>query len=428
MSTKTRQVIGEFPIHNDKFHDKMVQAYKKLYAGTGEGSEMRDWILWPEKYYNSEEYARVKSTAAVIQYHSDAVIFVGIGGSYLTPQAVMQSEYGDYYNEIARKKGLPKVYFAGCDLSPDNLNQIIERVSEGDWSIVYISKSGGTMEPALAFHVLWEKLHEKYGKEANSRVFTVTDSKKGTLKEMTDEHGWETFVIPDGIGGRYSAFTAVGLLPLAIAGIDTDELLLGAIDAMNDCNNNPDSFAGKYAETRYYNYITRDNNVEFFATNTTYLSYFAEWIKQLFGESEGKEGKGLFPASGVLPRDLHSLGQYLQDGLRDLICETFIIREFETDIEIPASNLKDNLENRIGKKFSQAAAAAMDGAYKAHTEGGNACAIIRLNKGLEAMGYLMYSLFVVSPVVGYMMGVNPFDQPGVEAHKAAMKTSPEWDK
>lgn len=424
MSTKTRKVIGEFHIPEDKYHGKMVEAYKKLYAGTGFGSEMRDWIIWPEQYLNSDEYVRVKTTAATIQYHSDAVIFVGIGGSYLTPQAVIQSEYGDYYNEISKTK----IYFAGCDLSPDNLNQIIERVSEGDWSIVYISKSGGTTEPALAFHVLWEKLYEKYGEEANSRVFTVTDGKKGTLKEMTDEHGWETFVIPDGIGGRYSAFTAVGLLPLAIAGINTDELLLGAIDAMNDCYNNPDSFAGQYAEWRYYNYWKNNNLVEFFAANTTYLSYFTEWIKQLFGESEGKDEEGLFPASGVFPRDLHSLGQYLQDGTRDLICETFIIREFKTDIEIPASNLKDNLENRIGKKFSQAAAAAMDGAYKAHTEGGNPCSIIRLNKGLKAMGYLMYSLFVVSPVVGYMMGVNPFDQPGVEAHKAAMKTSPEWDK
>lgn len=425
----TRQyVIGEFPIPDDKFHGKMVEAYKKLYDGTGAGSEMRDWIIWPEQYFNSEEYGRVKSTAATIQYHSDAVIFVGIGGSYLTPQAVMQSEYGDYYNEIAEKKGLPKVYFAGCDLSPDNLNRIIERVSEVDWSIIYISKSGGTTEPALAFHVLWEKLYEKYGDEANSRVFTVTDGKKGTLKEMTDEHGWETFVIPDGIGGRYSAFTAVGLLPLAIAGINTDELLLGAIDAMNDCYKNPDSFAGQYAEWRYYNYTETMNYVEFFAANTTYLSYFTEWVKQLFGESEGKDGEGLFPASGVFPRDLHSLGQYLQDGLRDLICETFIISEFETDIEIPENSLKDNLENRVGKKFSQAAAAAMDGAYKAHTEGGNPCAIIRKKKGLMATGYLMYALCVVSPVVGYMIDVNPFDQPGVEAHKAAMKTSPEWDK
>jgi len=428
MSTKTRQVVGEFHIPEDRYHGDMVEAYKKLYDGTGAGSEMRDWIIWPEQYLNSDEYARVKSTAATIQYHSEAVVFVGIGGSYLTPQAVIQSEYGDYYNEIARKKGLPKVYFAGIDLSPDHFNQILESISEVDWSIVYVSKSGGTTEPALAFHVLWEKLYEKYGEEANSRVFTVTDGKKGTLKEMTDKHKWETFVIPDGIGGRYSAFTAVGLLPLAIAGINTDELLLGAVDAMNDCYNNPDSFAGKYAEWRYYNYCFNDNYVEFFAANTTYLSYFTEWIKQLFGESEGKDGSGLFPASGVFPRDLHSLGQYLQDGYRDIVCETLIIREFKTDIEITASNLKDNLENRVGKKFSQAAAAAMDGAYKAHTEGGNPCSIIRLNKGLKAMGYLMYSLFVVSPVVGYMMDVNPFNQPGVEAHKAAMKTSPEWDK
>lgn len=283
------------------------------------------------------------------------------------------------------------------------------------------------MEPSLAFRILWEELCAKYGDDANKRVYAVTDAKKGILREMADNHSWESFVIPDGIGGRYSGLTACGLLPIAIAGIDTDKLLAGAIDAMeeNSCMN---SFAGDYATWRWINAYEDCRSVEFIATNTPYLSFTCEWLKQLFAESEGKNGEGLFPASGVFPTDLHSLGQFLQEGQNGLIFETFISRDFKLDIEIPEVELEDQLENRIGKRLSQAANAAMDGAYKAHTAGGNPCGIIRMGNSLESLGYFMQSMFIACAVGSYMLGVNPFDQPGVEAHKANMKVSTAWDK
>lgn len=422
-----KHVIGKFSIPEDTFHHKMLEAYYTLYDGTGEGSQMRGWLKWPKTYILSDEYRRLKSTAENIKKSNDAVIVVGIGGSYLTPQMIIHSEYGTYYNEVAKEKGLPKIYFAGCDLSPDNMSQIIKRVSDGDWSVIYISKSGGTMEPALAFRVLWEKLYEKYGDEADKRVYAVTDAKKGILKSMANEHGWESFIIPDEIGGRYSGLTACGLLPIAVAGINTDELLTGAIDAVNDTCKYVNCFATQYAEWRYYNYADF-NSVEFYAMNTPYLSYFGEWLRQLFGESEGKDGEGIYPSKGIIPTDLHSLGQFLQDGKRDLIFETFIDRDFKNDIEIPKVSLNDELDNRSGKFFSQAAAAAVDGAYKAHMQGGNLCGIIRVGNTLEDMGYLMQSMFVACAVSAYMMNVNPFNQPGVEAHKVNMKNSPKWDK
>ena len=420
-----RLVIGEFPIPTNKYHGLMEEAYKKLYAGTGAGAEMRDWLWWPKKYLGSDEYKRLLRTASRIYKNNEAVVVIGIGGSYLTPKMIIHSEYGEFYNEFSRTK----IYFVGCDLSPNRLEDIRSMLYGIDFSIIYISKSGGTMEPALAFRVFWEDLCKRYGKEANKRVYAITDSEKGILKSLADEHGWESFVIPDGIGGRYSGLTSCGLLPLVVAGINTDELLKGAIQAMEDCEINPDNFARKYAEWRYYNYAELGNRVEFFATNSPDLSYTGEWLKQLFGESEGKDGKGIFPASGVFPTDLHSLGQFLQDGTRNLIFETFIMRDFIIDdLTIPESYLKDNLENRAGKNFAQAAAAAMDGAYKAHAKGGNPCGKILVKESIKAMGALMYYMFVACATYCYMLDVNPFNQPGVEAHKANMKVSPEWDK
>jgi len=422
-----KHVVGTFPMSDSNIHGDIVQAYHDLYAGNCQGSEMRGWLTWPEEYFASEEYQRVKVTAEKIRNDSDAVIIIGIGGSYLTPQMIIHSEYGEFYNETAVLEGWPRIYFAGCDLSSDKLNKTFEMVSDGDWSVIYISKSGGTMEPALAFRALWEKLYEQYGDEANNRVYAVTDAEKGILKGMANEQAWESFVIPDNIGGRFSGLTAVGLLPLAVAGIDTDALLKGASDAMKDCRDNSENFATQYAEWRFYNYYENACNVEFLATNTPDLSFGAEWLKQLFGESEGKDGQGIFPASGVFPTDLHSLGQFLQEGFRGLIFETFIKRKFKTDIEIPVSDLEDNLDLYAGKKFTQAASAAMQGAYNAHTAGGNPCGLIELEETLEALGAFMYYCFVTTAVTGITMEVNAFNQPGVEFHKVEMKKSPAWD-
>lgn len=423
-----KHVIGKFPRYESDIHNEILSARKALYAGECLGSEMTGWLTWPEKYLASEEYQRVKETAKAIRKTCSAVIVIGIGGSYLTPQMIIHSEYGEFYNEIAATEGLPKIYFAGCDLSPDRLATLMDMVRNEAWDIIYISKSGGTMEPALTFRVLWNELCEQYGEEASDHVTVITDESEGILKSMANEYKWESFVIPDDIGGRFSGLTAVGLLPLAVAGIDTDALLKGAIDAMNDCKDNPGNFAVQYSEWRLQNYYAIGCNVEFFATNTPYLSYCAEWLKQLFGESEGKDGNGLFPSSGVFPTDLHSLGQYLQDGVRGLILETFIKRKFKFDVEIPESKLEDKLDAYVGKKFSQAASAAMHGAYNAHSRGGNPCGMIELEETLESMGAFMYYSFVTTAITAITLEVNPFDQPGVELHKSEMKSSPEWDK
>lgn len=404
---------------------KLEEAYNKLYAKTGEGAEMTGWLTWPAEYLHSAEYGRLKETAKKIRIENDAVVIIGIGGSYLTPKAVIDSEYGEAYNEVNYG---PRIYYAGCDLSPDRLNSIIASLEGKDWSIIYISKSGGTMEPALAFRTLFDELESKYGVEANKRVYAITDAEKGILKTMANNHGWDSFVIPDNIGGRYSGLTACGLLPIAVAGIDTDALLIGASEAIIDCEDDPySSFALRYAKDRFDNYLN-GYKVELFSINSPDLSFFAEWLKQLFGESEGKDEKGIFPASVVFPRDLHSLGQFLQDGTKGLIFETFIIREFQSYIEIPDSNLEDNLDDYAGKKFAQAASAAMDGAYKAHKAGGNPCSIIRVGNTLKDLGYLMQSMFIACAIYCYMLDVNPFNQPAVELHKKNMRSSPEWNK
>ena len=419
----TSRITGTFPVTNP--NPAVTAALDTLLARNGAGREMLGWVDWPAKYFESEEYESLKETAAYIQSNSEVVIVIGIGGSYLTPQMVLQSQFGEYYN-VETGWNIPNIYFAGCDLSPDRIHRLLEYVKDVDWSIIYISKSGGTIEPALAFRTLYNQLCADYGHtRADHRVYCVTDKEKGILKNMANEHDWECFVIPDEIGGRYSGFTACGLLPLAVAGIDTDAMLRGAIEAAQK-EMSPDSFAFNYANWRYEMYQS-GYKVEFLATNTPDLSYFTEWQKQLFGESEGKDGKGLFLSSGVFPRDLHSLGQYLQEGLRDLIIETFIERNFSIQHFIPTSDLNDNLDNREGKAFSQAAAAAMDGAFNAHSEGGNPCAKIRFGSSLEDLGYLMQALFVSCAISAYALGVNPFNQPGVEKHKAIMKTSPAWD-
>lgn len=424
----TRYLVGEFPMNETAYVSELAKAFDTLNAKTGLGNEMLGWTSWPEAYFSSDEYDLLKATAKHIREVNDAVVVIGIGGSYLTPQMVIQSQYGDFFNESALTKygnDNKPIYFAGCDLSPDRLQRIIESVKGKDWSIIYISKSGGTIEPALAYRTLWDALVRQYGGAAHTRVYAVTDSEKGILKSMANQYSWTSFVIPDNIGGRYSGFTACGLLPLAVAGIDTDALLRGAIQASH-MELQPNSFAGKYARWRYAMYKA-GFKVEFLATNTPDLAYFTEWLKQLFGESEGKDYKGLFPASGVFPRDLHSLGQFLQEGEKGLILETYIERGFFDDLEIPNVPLNDKLDRFVGKQFSQAAAAAMDGAYRAHSDGGNPCGKILFGNSLEDLGYLMQSMFVACAVYCYMLGVNPFNQPGVEKHKAIMKTSPKWD-
>lgn len=428
-NNNTSRVTWSFPVTNPSAEvtAAVTASLDTLLARNGAGSEMLGWVDWPAKYFESAEYGRLKATAKHIQNTSDVVVVVGIGGSYLTPKAILEAEYGDEYNYELNERGLPEMLFAGCDLSPVRLKRILNRVAGTDWSIVYISKSGGTAEPALAFRALYSQLVNDYGEdEARTRIFCVTDAEKGVLKGMADQYDWEeTFVIPDDIGGRYSGLTACGLLPLAIAGIDTDALLRGAIEAAK-AEIDPNSFAFNYAKWRYEMY-SAGYKVEWWCLNTPDLRFFGEWYKQLFGESEGKDGKGLLPNCGVFPTDLHSLGQFLQEGTRNLEIQTFVERAFSVDLVIPDVPLTDNLESRAGKFFSQAAAAAMDGAYNAHSAGGNPCCKIRFGSSLEDLGYLMQALFVACAISAYALEVNPFDQPGVESHKRNMKISPMWD-
>lgn len=390
-------------------------AKKTLFERIGAGSEMTEWLEWPEKYLESYEYGALKIAAQEIRNRDDAVVVIGIGGSYLGAKAVIEAEKGQYHNEITRN---PRIYFAGSDLSPDELNDIRRCLELTIFSIIYISKSGGTIEPALSFRYFYNMLKEEYGEdEANERVIAIT-GQKGILHDLAEKNEWQTFDVPEGIGGRYSVFSPVGLLPIAIAGVDTDELLKGAIEAMK-----PEGVqqAVNYAVFRGQMDIYAGCKVEFLAVNSKRLQYFGEWYKQLFAESEGKNGKGIFPTSGIFPTDLHSVGQYLQDGTRNLIFETQIIREFKNNICIPEGDSDDGLNKYLGKTINDAADAAMTGAAIAHENGCMPVGKIYVDSSTKALGYLLQFMMTACPISGYMININPFDQPGVEQHKAAMK-------
>ncbi len=425
-----RKVTCEFPPHaehngNDNW-EAVNAAWEALKNKACAGAEMTDWLHWPKNYLNSDEYIELEETIDDICREYEAVVFVGIGGSYLTGKMSTDIIAGELYNSLCSE---PKFYFLGYDMDASNLEDVLYELKElDDWAIVYISKSGGTFEPAAAFNILYSNLLEKFGgiKElANRCVYAITDAEKGILKNMANENGWQTFIIPDGIGGRFSGLTPVGLMPFGIVygSGDMEELLLGAQEATDDCYSDSKAFAFQYAEWR----LRHNSPVEFLAANSARLTYLVEWMKQLFGETEGKEGKGIFPTSGVFPRDLHSLGQFLQEGLRDLIFETQIISPFaESDEgnyvlkEIPG--LKDGLDKFYGRTLVEAGEAAMHGAYVAHTKGGNPCGIIRFNAhDPRALGYFMQSMFISAAICAIVLGVNPFDQPGVELHKQVMK-------
>lgn len=386
-----------------------------LFDRTGEGAEMTDWLDWPEKFIISDEYKRLKETAKMIRGRDSAVIVIGIGGSYLGARAVIESEYGSYYNELTDG---PRIYFAGNDLSTDGMKAISDLIEYAEYSIIYISKSGGTIEPALAFRYFYNKLVEDYGqKNADERVIAIT-GKSGILHNLAEAHNWQTFAVPEGIGGRYSVLTPVGMLPIAIAGIDTDALLEGAKEAMT-----PEGidFATDYAMHRMTQYSYAGCKVEFLAVNSQRMQYFGEWFKQLFAESEGKDEKGIFPTSGIFPTDLHSVGQYLQSGTKNLIFETQVIRMFNNRIDIPEGDASDGLDKYLGKTINDAANAAMEGAGIAHKDGGMCVGKIYVGNSTKAFGYLLQVMMTACGISAYMLGVNPFDQPGVEQHKIAMK-------
>lgn len=398
-------------------------AAKLLHSKKGPGNDFLGWLDLPSKY-DKEEFRSIQKAAKRIQKNSDVLVVVGIGGSYLGAKAAIEMLSHTFYNSLPKaKRKTPEIYFAGINISGMYLRDLLDVIGDRDFSVNVISKSGTTTEPALAFRVLRKELETRYGKDgARERIFATTDRERGALKTLATQEGYETFVVPDDVGGRFSVLTAVGLLPIAVAGIDVKELMEGAGEALKD-------FKKPFAENDCYQYAAMRNvlynkglAVEMLVNYEPCFHYVAEWWKQLFGESEGKDGKGLFPASADFTTDLHSLGQYIQDGRRHLF-ETVLeleMQEVGIVVEADADNL-DGLNYLVGKSFDDVNDKACQGTIEAHVEGGVPVLKISITEATPFnLGYLFYFFEKACAVSGYLLGVNPFDQPGVEAYKKNM--------
>ncbi len=396
-------------------------AINRLRTKTGLGANMLGWLTHPETY-DKVEFDKIIRTAENIKKNCEVFVVIGIGGSYLGSRAVIEFVHSPAYNE--KKKDTPNIYFAGYNISATDLEQLVEICKERDFCINVISKSGTTTEPAIAFRVLRALLDEKYGhEEAKKRIFVTTDAKKGTLKGLSEREGYETFVVPDDIGGRFSVLSAVGLLPIAVSGIDIDELMRGARDAMVELSE-PDVMkndAYRYAAIRNILY-RKGKKLEILVGYEYYLTMWCEWWKQLFGESEGKDGRGLYPASVIFSTDLHSLGQYIQDGERTMFETVLDIVDNGTSLTVPndPENI-DGLNFLSGKKFADIDRTAMMGTLLAHVDGGVPNVVLHLkDRSVHSLGYMIYFFELSVAVSGYILGINPFDQPGVEAYKKNM--------
>ena len=396
------------------------EAHARLQENRGPGSDFHGWVRLPENY-DREEYARIKTAARRIQSDSEALVVIGIGGSYLGARAVIELLQSPNYN--LKKKDTPDIFFAGNGLSTDALLETIELVKDRDFSVNVISKSGTTTEPAVAFRIFKNLLEEKYGKEgAKSRIYATTDAHKGALKGLADTEGYEEFVVPDNVGGRYSVLTAVGLLPIAVAGVDIDALMAGAHDAMSElAQPGAQNAAWQYAAAR--NGLYEDGKkIELLACYEPSFRFFAEWWKQLYGESEGKENRGIFPASVELTADLHSMGQYIQEGERHLFETVVRFASCGGEITIPDDPQNvDGLNFLTGKPLSFVAEQAFRGVTLAHMDGGVPNLTVTVDsRDARSVGALIYFFEYACGVSGYLLEVNPFDQPGVEAYKKNM--------
>ncbi len=403
------------------YQDKITAAHDALHCKTGAGSDFTGWVDLPVNY-DKEEFDRIKAAAERIKKNSDVLIVIGIGGSYLGARAAIEFIKSQNYNDL--RKGTPAIYFSGNSISSSSLSELIEICNGKDFSVNVISKSGTTTEPAIAFRIFREMLTEKYGKDgAAERIFVTTDKSKGTLKSLADKEGYETFVVPDDVGGRYSVLTAVGLLPIAAAGIDIDALMLGAAEARQelmstDINEN-DCY--KYVAIRNALY-NKGKKTEMFISYEPCFTMMNEWLKQLFGESEGKENKGLFPTSAVFSTDLHSLGQYIQEGERIMFETVISFKKPKTEIYIKEDPENvDGLNFLTGKSVSFVNEKAYQGTVLAHNDGGVPNVIIKADDMTEkSLGYLIYFFEKACAISGYVLGINPFDQPGVESYKKNM--------
>ena len=407
------------PEEYDTIFPQVELAHQQLESRSGAGDDFLGWLDLPVNY-DKEEFARIKEAAKKIREDSDVLLVAGIGGSYLGARAVVEAVKGLYHNDT--EDGL-KIYFCGNTISPTYLNDIIKVTKGKRFSINVISKSGTTTETALAFRVLRKLLEDSVGpEEANKRIYATTDRAKGTLKQLADAQGWPTFVVPDDVGGRYSVLTAVGLLPIACAGIDIDALMKGAADAREAysvCSKDNDAY--RYAMTRNILY-RKGKVVETLAAFEPDFTMMNEWYKQLFGESEGKDQKGLMPTSCIFSTDLHSMGQFLQDGSRTMF-ETYVdIKNTREDFYIePLEGNFDGLNFLADQNMSVVNRKAMEGTILAHNDGGVPIGVIEVDS-LDAynVGYLIYFFWKACAVSGYLLSVNPFDQPGVESYKKNM--------
>lgn len=404
--------------------DAVKVAHHSLHEKTGQGNDYLGWIDLPVTF-NKAEFARIKKAAEKIKADSDVLLVIGIGGSYLGARAAIEMIQHHFYNLLSKEqRKTPQILFVGNNISSTYMKDLMDVLEGKDFSINVISKSGTTTEPALAFRIFRKLLEERYGREgAKTRIYATTDQKKGALKTLATEEGYETFVIPDDVGGRYSVLTAVGLLPIAVSGANIDEMMNGAADAMKAFQSSEltSNEAYQYAAVRNILY-RKGKTIEMLVNYEPALQFFAEWWKQLFGESEGKDQKGIFPASANFSTDLHSLGQYIQEGRRDL---------FETVIKVDKSrhrliiekedNDLDGLNYLANQTVDFVNEKAYEGALFAHTDGGVPNLVVSVPELNEyAFGYLVYFFEKACAMSGYLLGVNPFDQPGVEAYKQNM--------
>lgn len=420
--SKTKAFISDSELEN---MSKIAEDAKSLLVSKkGAGNDFLGWIDLPINY-DKEEFDRIKKAADKIKNDSDVLLVIGIGGSYLGARAAIEALTHSFYNNLSKdKRKAPEIYFVGNNISGTYLKNIIDILDGKDFSINVISKSGTTTEPAIAFRVFKEMIEKKYGEEeAAKRIYATTDKSKGALKSLANAKGYETFVVPDDVGGRYSVLTAVGLLPIAASGIDIDELMKGATSAREKCLNNKfeDNDALLYAAIRNI-LLRKGKNVEIVANYEPSLHYISEWWKQLYGESEGKDQRGIFPAAVDLTTDLHSMGQFIQDGARIMFETVLNIQKPREDLTLGLEEQDlDGLNYLSGKTIDFVNKSAMNGTILAHTDGNVANIVINIPEQTPFfIGELFYFFEFACGVSGYILGVNPFDQPGVESYKKNM--------
>ena len=414
---KTLEFFGEHELEQQK--DNVKAIHQTIHNGSGAGSDFLGWLDLPVDY-DKEEFKRIIEVAKRVKGHSDVFVVIGIGGSYLGARAAIEMLTSSFRNSTE----FPEIVFVGNHLSSSYTHELIQYLDGKDFSVNVISKSGTTTEPAVSFRLFKQLLEDKYGKdEAKERIFATTDKEKGALKQLATNEGYETFVVPDDVGGRYSVLTAVGLLPIAVAGIDVEAMMQGAAKAREELSSDEleNNIAYQYATIRNILY-TKGYTTEMLINYKPSLSYFNEWWKQLYGESEGKDYKGIYPSSANYTTDLHSLGQYVQEGRRFLFETVLKVDTPKHDIKIEeAPDDLDGLNYLAGKTMDEVNTKAFEGTLLAHTDGGVPNLVVRVPRlDAETFGYLVYFFELACAMSGYQLGVNPFNQPGVEAYKQNM--------